>query len=279
MLKAQMKKLFIYIPTYNRLHSLVMQLNALLPQLEAHPNVRLHINDNASSVLDVRSLSTLIARPSVAVTQNGSNIGANANILLGFTHWQADEALWILSDNDIVLGNAVERILAAIESDADLIRMSSDGVIRESTYHWDEGWSDEISKGTGLISAIIYNSAKFKPHVSAGFFYHNTSFPHLAIILSCAREFKSITFSNIERLIAPQHFAGDERGDYSLSQLGMPLLTELMPNDKAIEFCKVWLGEWLNVFFSQREKHPSVFAHCFNYMRGLSSELHRVLDR
>jgi hypothetical protein len=273
-----MKKLFIYIPTFNRIDSLVEQLNALLPQVAMFPEVRLHINDNASSDIDIQSLRSRIDHERVLITRNGCNIGGNANILLGFVYWREDEALWILSDNDIVRPNAVEQILAAIDSDADLIRMRDSNECGRSIYHWEDGWSSEIRHGTGLISAVIYNTVKFKSHVQTGFLYHNTSFPHLAVILAYASESKLINFLNIEKLISPVGFARDEKTDYSLSQLGMPVLSELMPTDKAIVFCQEWLDEWELVFFAQQYKYPAVFKHSLNYMKQLNSALKLRLD-
>jgi len=275
-----MNKLFIYIPTYNRLNSIVAQLNSLIPQLKNNKNVRLHINDNASTQYDLQSLASVIPINNISIRKNECNIDGGANQILGFTYCRPDEALWILSDNDIVNENAVNRILSEVNNEFDLICMRTSTKINYSdTYMWESGWSPEISNDTGLISSIVYNTPKFHPHVLAGFFYHNSCFPPLAIMLTYAKYNKIIKFRNIERLFSPSHYGGDEISDYSLSQLGMPLLSELMPKDKAIEFCRMWLSLWADVFFQKKEKFPSVFEHSLNYMKGLSPDIKALLEQ
>ena len=274
-----MDKLLIYIPTYNRLNSLVAQINALLPQIRGRSDVRLHIADNASEGINFAALTALIAADNVTTSRNGFNIGGNANIVLGLAHSQPNEALWILSDNDIAHPNAVERILAEMRSGFDLLCMRSHGTERyESTYYWQDGWTDMIGTDVGLISSIVYNAGKFGPHVINGFYYHNSSFPHLAVILAYARANQQIRFTNTERLFNPQSFAGDHIGDYSLSKVGMPLLSEFMPKDKAIAFCTQWLNEWKEDFYRQRASNPSVFWHTLHYLESLSPELAQTLS-
>ena len=150
-----MNNLLIYIPTFNRLNSLVAQLNALLPQVKNRPDVRLHIADNASDSMDFAALTALVASDNITTSRNTFNIGGNANIILGLAHSQPDEALWILSDNDIAHPDAVNRILAEMRQGFDLLCMRSYATERfESTYHWRDGWTDMIGKDVGLISAI-----------------------------------------------------------------------------------------------------------------------------
>ena len=273
-----MKKLFIYIPTFNRLNSLVAHLNALIPQIKGNPDVRLHIMDNASDNFNINTIKSLVSCDNITIARNGFNIDGNANIIYGFAYSQPGEALWILSDNDIVHPVAVKRILAEMNNGFDLLCMRSNLSERfESIYRWSEGWSGAFSSDVGLISAIVYNVTKFGPYTYSGFLYHNTSFPHLAVMLAYAKAHKLIHFVNIERLFSPLTFAGDQIGSYSLSKLGMPLLSELMPKDKAIEFCRNWLSEWEDDFFQHRTANPSVFSHTFHYLRSLSPELDKKL--
>src|SRR5450830_708666 len=116
-----MAKLFIYIPTYNRPESLEKQLSALLPQVRNFPDeVRVLVSDNASEKYAEEDVLQHHARLSnVELRRNGGNIGANANIALGFAFARPDEFLWILSDNDIVTPNAVEYVLSMLENSVD----------------------------------------------------------------------------------------------------------------------------------------------------------------
>ena len=81
-----MKKLFIYIPTYNRPEAIQMQLRALAPQVAKYPSeVRVMVNDNASTKYSYDEMvKDYIQYENIHFHRNGGNIGGNANIALGF---------------------------------------------------------------------------------------------------------------------------------------------------------------------------------------------------
>ena len=82
------------------------------------------------------------------------------------------------------------------------------------------------------------------------YFYHNTSFPHLAMALKILTTKKVITYLILPR----QHFFEESKlssgltresksvDGYGLSQNGMPLLIELMPEDFGRKFALSWFA-------------------------------------
>jgi len=202
-------KLFIYLPTYNRPESLRRQLSALLPQVEKFPQaVRVLICDNDSSKYTQEELlDELPVLKNVELRRNGGNIGGNGNIALGFVFAQPDEFLWILSDNDIVLPNAVAYLLSVLDSDFDFYCFVSNAESEKDIQHdWDSGWQIPMNWRMGLISDALYNMASVRDVVEEAFYFHNSSFPHLAVACAAARK-KGITRF---RLLPRQKVSADE---------------------------------------------------------------------
>lgn len=254
------KKLFIYIPSFNRPNALKMQLAALSVQVAKHnDHVRVLVSDNATPNDAYAELEKQFATDDIVFRKNPGNIDGNANIALGFAFARQEEFLWILSDNDIVTVGALDYLLAHANNEFDFIYFDPD-IQNEFVvqYDWTSGWEAPLN-GLGLISAGMYNMQTVFPCVRDAFFYHNSSFPHLAVAFSTARYHSRVKF-----LIAPRHFVlGDDiretEGDYSLSMVGMPLLSLLMPPEKARSFCWDWLSDRGEMFLENRMKQEAVF--------------------
>lgn len=242
-----MSKLFIYIPTYNRPEALNKQLTALIPQIALYPqNVRLMISDNNSNNYHLyKIINSFPILSNVEVRQNSGNIGGNANIALGFIFAHRNEFLWILSDNDIISNHAISFILNILDDKVDFYSFCDESeTVKTVIYDWNTGWSIPMKRRIGLISATLYNMASAADVIEEAFFFHNSSFPHMAVGCAAARkkgltQFCLVPINEIivEEALPPKNL----RIDYSFAQIGMPLLSPLFPKWEAKQFCREWL--------------------------------------
>lgn len=261
-----MEKLFIYIPTYNRPKVLRKQLLSLLPQVEEFPhNVRVLVCDNASEKYDENIIPSDFSHLSnVSVRRNAGNIGGNANISLGFIFAQPDEFLWILSDNDLIQQNAVHFILSILSQDIDFYAFAANiEDMQTIEISWQrDGWLKPINEwGTGLISAILYNMNTISDSISNAFYFHNSSFPHIAVACSAAKKRKEVKFilGPISLIISEDMSPHEQQGNYSLSLVGMPLLVPLFSSREARTFCNIWVRRHGFQFYANRAKYPHIF--------------------
>jgi len=259
-----LSKLFIYLPTYNRPESLRRQLSSLLPQVERFPQtVRVLICDNDSNkyALDDVLLGFPALR-NVDVRRNGGNIGGNGNIALGFVFAQPDEFLWILSDNDIVLPNAVAYLLSVLDSDFDFYCFVSNAESEKDVQHeWNSGWQIPMDWRMGLISDALYNMASVRDVVEEAFYFHNCSFPHLAVACAAARK-KGITRFRLlprQKVSANEASSLEQPTDYSLARVCMPLLVPLFPTWEARSFCRKWLWSHGIMLHLNKSRHPHLY--------------------
>lgn len=258
-----MSKLFIYIPTYNRPDALKTQLTILLPQVaRLKDKVRILINDNASDKPLTEFEETYSTHANIEFRRNAGNVGANANIAFGFIFAKANEFLWILSDNDIVTENAVEYILSFLNEEIDFFCFNDS--VKEPTlvdYDWKKGWLTPMDWRMGLISDALYNVNSVKDSIDAGFYFHNSSFPHLAVGCAAARKKGMVKFKLLPRnKINNDLFRSDEcPTDYSLAHVCMPLLVALFPENEAKSFSLMWLRKHGIDLYKNRNRHYHLF--------------------
>ena len=254
--------LFIYIPTYNRPEALRRQLTCISAQRADWPGaMRILVSDNASTLVTDEDLASIASEFGVQVRRNPSNIGANANIALGFACAQAHEHLWILSDNDTIGPTGLSLVATqGIRQHADAIIFST---AADSPYDFTHQFADAWTgiHENGLISNVIYKASAFLPHASEAFFYHNTSFPHLGVLLSALRARETLSYRVLpsSEMFAPATQHGEQPGDYRLSHTGMPQLLPLLPPQQARVFAVMWLRDQGREFFRQRESFPSIY--------------------
>ena len=257
-------KLFIYLPTYNRPESLRRQLRALLPQVELFPqNVRVLICDNDSSNYKVDELlHELPSLRNVEVRRNGGNIGGNANIALGFVFARSDEFLWILSDNDIVAPTAVSYLISVLDPACDFYCfVNGSETVQKFSYDWNSGWQKPMNWRMGLISDALYNMASIRDVVEEAFYFHNSSFPHLAVACAAARR-KGVTRFHLlprQRVSANEASSLEQPTDYSLARICMPLLVPLFPTWEARSFCRKWLWSHGIMLHLNKSRHPHLY--------------------
>jgi hypothetical protein len=237
------------------------QLDALTSQRGDWPgHVRILVNDNSSPWFSDEAATSMAREYDVEVRTNLGNVQANANIALAFVFARPEEYLWILGDDDIVREGALKAIATeGLVEDPDVITFETTSSHSHSVVHtWTEGW-DWIGE-TGLISNVIYKANVIAAQTSQAFFYHNTSFPHLAVMIATMRERGLLRFRVVPSawVLLPRADHGEEGSGYSLSLSGMPQLAPLLPPQDAARFCRLWLREQGPRFVKYRDKHPEV---------------------
>jgi len=235
----------IYIPTYNRPAELRAQLNRLVPQLT--PEVFVRVQDNGSTSYSWKDLARDFSHPQVEFCSNAGNIGANANIALGFPLMGHHEYLWILSDNDLLVSNAIATILEQLKDSPDLVIFGKPAGDRTVLEPAGQGWNDNCP---GLISEAVYRSSKYLPYLQNAFLYHNTSFPHLAIYYSARLKEAVLAKYSSVCLFEDQELISGAKGNYTLSISGMPQICLLLPPKERAAFLKNWLNDLSGSFFS-----------------------------
>lgn len=159
--------LTIAIPTYNRPQLLTQQISRLLPQLTSE--IKVIIYDNNSTTPAKEAIGDLCTGEILIVT-NPTNVGADANICRCFENCDT-EWLWVLSDDDIIMENAIATVIDSIKSNRDSIFIN----FKADQDHVTEGLSEFCRckpdyANAFCISLCLYNSYKLKPYL---FFYYN----------------------------------------------------------------------------------------------------------
>jgi hypothetical protein len=197
--------------------------------------------------------------------KNCDNIGANANIALGFVFAKPDEFLWILSDHDIVKEDAVSLLLSNLSSELDFISLDPDTKEEKIlSYDWNtDNWLDSIYH-CARISGCVYNMNTMTLNISAAFYFHNSSFPHIAVLLAAAKskkilEFKKISIDNFI-IIDDDYDTTACKADFRLAILGAPLLTELMSPVMSKKFAWKWLKMYgMDIYMYRNCEYRFVF--------------------
>ena len=281
MLGVEMPKLFIYIPTFNRLDLVMNQLEILLSEIDGKDNVRILISENPSgSAKSTEVEAACRENPRVEYRRNLGNYGGNANFLLGFCEAKTDEVLWLLADDTEVKPGAIDYIFSKLDSDIAFYGFSipqDDPELRlpnqiggslDKLIVWNEiGIERLISKTSwGGITSALYDMNYFKDFVESGFAFYNSSFPHLAIFLSALKKNSQMKV----RLLPLDLIHGDNigSGDYSLSVAGMPQIFCFAPDWERKKITVNWLKRYSAAFYFSRKSHPEVFAGTREILRS-----------
>lgn len=183
-----MKKLLIYIPSYNRYELLVRQITMLLRSIDVcHiQNIRIVVSDNASPDERYRKLASKFSHAFLKVTRNELNIGAPLNVIKGF-EYEGFDYLWILSDDDEIAPKALAVISNEIgQGQHDFYYLKSkirgddavaDGEVLRSQCDYLTKFASMSMMG--LISANIY-PARLNKYLEVVSLYNYTAFPHVA---------------------------------------------------------------------------------------------------
>lgn len=107
--------LTIAIPTYNRLDKLKVSLKKLLNYTKGHDEIEIFVSDNASTDGTKEYVENVQKENgNIKYYRNAANLGLDGNFLNCFRKAQG-KYLWMLSDDDSLMDNAVETVLHVIE--------------------------------------------------------------------------------------------------------------------------------------------------------------------
>lgn len=106
--------LTIAIPTYNRLESLKISLKKILDYTKGHDEIEIFVSDNASTDGTKEYVGEVQKENSnLKYYRNTENLGFDGNFLNCFRKAQG-KYLWIFSDDDYLMENAVELVLEVL---------------------------------------------------------------------------------------------------------------------------------------------------------------------
>lgn len=253
-------RLAIHVPSYNR-HSLLQeQLARLETQCSQRSDVHVFLRDNCSPDPGYAELiQGLQGKSWITATRNSSNIGGNANIALSLVALGGFDYVWILADDTLLAAHAVETVVAALSSSPDAVVLGDtefqDGQL-EFTPH---DVKVLLTSGSALISNVVYRVASIAQHVERAFTHHNTSFPHLAVLLTALADDGRWSVERIPSSAVHEGNIADLTGDYSASMAGYPLLLPLLPKGMRRREAANWLAKYACLFRSSRIKHRSSY--------------------
>jgi hypothetical protein len=275
-------KLLIYIPTYNRNKLLYKQIDIISQEPELNSGfASLIINDNKS--FEQINISRYQSK-NIFFNENISNIGGNANISLGFLLSKNYDYLWILSDNDTIKKGSLSIIKKEILSDFKFDLLVFDANHKEKSDYLIKSNESFDLLNTGaldLISNTIYSTKSISNFIESAFYFHNSSFPHLAIILSKLKNDKSIKVRAIQRGLIhdfEKNLIHDyEKKDtsmfngYGFAIAGYPLLLHLMEDKIAEKYAISWTKKWGVSFFYNYKNFPLNSAASFGVLKNIKS--------
>jgi glycosyltransferase involved in cell wall biosynthesis len=226
-------RLTIAIPTYNRHKCLVSTIKRLIPQLTA--DCQLLIIDNASDPPVIDAVGPALAEfaiPLVRVVRNKANIGANANILRCMELCES-EWLWILSDDDRIWDDAVEKILEEIANhpDCTCVNFAQDAYPRGEALT--TCGTSEFLNVLGrqfptllFVSTSVYRVDAILPSITYGYMQIPSCAPHLAVLIMALNS-SGIMYFSAKTIV---EYVGARKGagwSQFWVERGFPLLIDL----------------------------------------------------
>lgn len=176
----------IAIPTYNRVEKLLVRVAELLPQM--NEGDVLLISDNATEGFNPKDYPVL-GDGRVKVVINDVNVGGNANFIKCFERCET-EWMWLLSDDDMVLPEALNHIRNEIKNNNDscVINFRTHMVPERIATVRCSGLASFIDANDGfgntlLISNNVYSVNKFKANIFYSYVTCGVNAPHLAPVL------------------------------------------------------------------------------------------------
>ncbi len=198
--------LTIAIPSYNRPDKLLATLRQLLPQLV--PGVRVAVFDNCSETAyepyctgaDPR-VARAVAEGVITFIRHPYNVGMSANFMKAFEHCPS-EWMWLVADDDEVLGNAVALITGEIRAiqgrpEVAFIKFSSPSCKNPAG----AGYVRTLEQLIDILAVAVvhfdsyifitnglYRVPKFKWQVEVGYRSAHTYVPHLMMLIHYLNE-------------------------------------------------------------------------------------------
>jgi len=186
-----MKKLLIYIPSYNRYDLLVRQLTALAQAIEENEieNISIAVSDNASTDERYQQLKNVFPQTHISISRNDVNLGLVGNLIHGFEQ-KGWDYIWLLSDDDVTDPSALSIVSKEIEvgeHDFYYLKCNIKGDEKVTGGEVISSQIEYFQKFTtwsmmGLMSANIYSS-RIKGQIEYMYLYGYTLFPFLAGVI------------------------------------------------------------------------------------------------
>lgn len=224
--------LTITIPTYNRPKQLLSTLNTLLPQLTPECQI-LILDNNSVTPIDFvfENITDKINLKRIEIVRNKNNIGACANVARCIELCNTPY-IWILSDDDFPLPNAIETIIRNIKKQPEIVFFN---------YYCELFQRNKSRVTVGLVEFInniddfsnllflsnnIYRMDFIKENIQYAYQYSNTLAPQIAILLQ-SLEINSSTKFVAEKIVT--WGKSETEGHWSVVQqsLGYNSLIEL----------------------------------------------------
>lgn len=178
-------KLTIAIPTYNHHVYLKRQLISLLPQITEEIELFI-IDNNSNPAVKLYLANEGIDTTYITIIENNQNIGGDANILkclsLSNAKW-----VWVLSDNDIILKNAVSNILNSIINNYSCVFISLGNDKNEKIFGLEEFFRKLNYENSFTVSNSLYNMEKLYDYL---YFYEKSISTHQGQILFVIKYFE-----------------------------------------------------------------------------------------
>jgi hypothetical protein len=257
------KKILIYIPTFNRYELLQQNLRLINNQLIGDSLVRVFVSDNSQSPVEEIVVKSWV--PDIVnfkYRKNAGNIGGNANIAGAFLEAQSDEILWILADDTLVAPHAIKNLKHLVSMDVDIYSLTRgfstrDFQVRSFEYN-SRGMSSILNEESwGLISNCLYNMEFVSSHIENAYVYYNVSAPHLAVLFAAMQKSNCIRVADLdEEKVHQGNLLG---GDYSASLVGGPQLFLLAPKWERKSLAKSWARRQSGALYANENKHQLSF--------------------
>ena len=172
--------LTVYIPSFGRPSLCLNQVRAVKEAslLTSSIKVQIVVSVNGDSDYDD---DQLYAAGADLVVRRALNLGANANIALGFEHLANGSYLWILSDDEIITPTAISHLSPLLREGFDLVSASWESAPLVQTVST-LSELDQSGAFYGLVSANVFKGSSFRPNVTHAFDGVLTSYPHAYLI-------------------------------------------------------------------------------------------------
>lgn len=275
------KLLTIYIPSYNRGTLLIKQLSTIAKS-GFKDKIIVQVSDNSSSDPNYKEVNLFCRDNGFIYTKNKFNDRGNPNIFNGFLKSFDSQYLWILSDDDLIRKEAIDKVFdILIKNTLDVLILSHHDFesLSISEYNQEKLLKEQIliSNGLGLISNVIYKSSFIEKNIYIGYDFIFSWFPHLAVLIKSFQD-KSVNVGviNKKKFFEDELFILKDKLAYGRSYFGFVFLAELFePKLKTIfirNFAKFWnLRHWFffkkspNILFNEVLAYGYISRYSFSF--------------
>lgn len=172
--------LTVYIPSYGRWERCLAQVAAVRRAARRAASIEVHIVVAVNGDRGYTDVALRDAGADVVITRR-LNLGANANIALGFEFLSTSTYLWVLSDDELITDSVLTRVEPLLHEGVDVVSAawSTSSKVQEVA-NLDQ--LDASGAFYALVSANILRGSSFDSNVEQAFDGIITSYPHAYLI-------------------------------------------------------------------------------------------------